>query len=251
MSAPQIETGIGAGQSLPIRRTLPRVARAAGARVWWSHLVWVAVAGLLGLASSGLLANLVELPRPVFVLVHLLLAGSFLAAYVMWSGADIAGALERKWIWGLVGAVLISAFVISSVLAQDASPRPQGLALVGNLLWLGLVYGSLDALFLSVFPLAAVWAAAKKRGWVESWAGRLLSGALGFAASLYVAVLYHAGFAEYQGSEMLNPIIGNGVFSLGYLLTGNPLTSIFAHVAMHVAAVLHGIETVTQLPPHF
>jgi hypothetical protein len=39
--------------------------------------------------------------------------------------------------------------------------------------------------------------------------------------------------------------------SLGYLLTNNPITAVFSHIAMHVAGVLHGPATVAQLPPHY
>ena len=46
-------------------------------------------------------------------------------------------------------------------------------------------------------------------------------------------------------------IVGVGVQSLACLLTGNPLPAILAHVAMHLTAVLHGMESVVQLPPHY
>ncbi len=39
--------------------------------------------------------------------------------------------------------------------------------------------------------------------------------------------------------------------SLGYLLTMNPISAILSHIAMHVASVLHGLETMAQLPPHY
>jgi hypothetical protein len=38
--------------------------------------------------------------------------------------------------------------------------------------------------------------------------------------------------------------------SLACLLAGNPLPALIPHVAMHLAAVLHGMESVVQLPPH-
>jgi hypothetical protein len=34
-------------------------------------------------------------------------------------------------------------------------------------------------------------------------------------------------------------------------LTRSPIAAIGAHAAMHVASVLHGMETVHQLPPHY
>ncbi|WP_166179205.1 hypothetical protein [Rubrobacter tropicus] len=50
---------------------------------------------------------------------------------------------------------------------------------------------------------------------------------------------------------MASPLIGNGIMTLGYLLTFNPLTAIGAHAALHVASVLHGVDTTVTLPPHY
>jgi hypothetical protein len=46
-------------------------------------------------------------------------------------------------------------------------------------------------------------------------------------------------------------IIGVSVQSLAYLLTRSPLTPVIGHIAMHIAAVLYGINSVSQLPPHY
>jgi hypothetical protein len=46
-------------------------------------------------------------------------------------------------------------------------------------------------------------------------------------------------------------VLGNGVISLAYLLTTNPLAALLSHVAMHVTAVLHGLNSAVQLPPHY
>lgn len=35
-----------------------------------------------------------------------------------------------------------------------------------------------------------------------------------------------------------------------YLLARSPIAAVGGHVVMHVAAVLHGIDTTIQLPPH-
>lgn len=39
--------------------------------------------------------------------------------------------------------------------------------------------------------------------------------------------------------------------SLVIIFTGNFLSGLISHVAMHVAAVLHGLETVMQLTSHY
>jgi hypothetical protein len=122
---------------------------------------------------------------------------------------------------------------------------------VFDLLWLGLVYGLLDALLLSVLPVYAVWQAFTELGWTGSWSKRLVVGGAALVASLLVTVFYHWGYPEFRGGQVIAPMLGNGVLSLAYLLTTNPLAAVFSHIAMHVAAVLHGLNTAIQLPPHY
>lgn len=80
---------------------------------------------------------------------------------------------------------------------------------------------------------------------------RLVVGIVAVIASLLVTAAYHWGYPEYSGSKLFAPVVGNGVMSLAYLLTTNPLGAILSHIAMHVSAVLHGINTAVQLPPHY
>ena len=46
-------------------------------------------------------------------------------------------------------------------------------------------------------------------------------------------------------------MIGVGTMSLAYLVSGNPLAAVLSHMAMHIAAVLQGADSVIQLPPHY
>jgi hypothetical protein len=59
------------------------------------------------------------------------------------------------------------------------------------------------------------------------------------------------GYPEFCGKNVLWPNIGNGVLSLAFILTTNPLAAILPHMAMHVAAMIHGKETTGQVPPHY
>ena len=88
-------------------------------------------------------------------------------------------------------------------------------------------------------------------GVLQNGPGRLLSAMVALAASLVVTAAYHWGFAEFRGPAIGQPLIGNALITLSDLLTTNPVTPVTAHVAMHVAAVLHGMDTAVQLPPHF
>jgi hypothetical protein len=218
---------------------------------WWGHLLWVAAAAAFGFAISGIFATLLLLPRAVFLVPYVFLGTAFLYGYVRWSGVDVSGGLRRHWASGVTGAVVAGAFVVNNVLNQPVSAAPTGLELFGAILWLGVIYGTVDALVLSVMPMLATWQALSALGWTASWPGRVGCGVLALVASLGVAAVYHLGYAEYRNPSVLGPLIGNGVMSLATLLTMNPIAAVGAHIAMHIAAVLHGIDTAVQLPPHY
>jgi hypothetical protein len=167
---------------------------------------------------------------------------------------DVRGFLHRSpvwWIAGAVGAVLFGGFMVMSMLRQPASPRPEGLQLVVALLWLGILYGVVDALLLTVLPVAAAWKAFKSVGFTTHLPGRIAAGATGWLASGFVTVAYHAGFAEYRDADIVAPIIGNTITTLGFLLTTNPFVALVIHITLHVVSVLHGIDTTPTLPPHY
>ncbi len=64
-------------------------------------------------------------------------------------------------------------------------------------------------------------------------------------------LVYHLGYSEFHGSYVVMITAGVGIMSLAYLITGNPFTPLLAHIAIHIAAVLHGLNTVIQLPPYY
>ena len=220
-------------------------------KAWYLYLLWIVAGGALGFAVAAVFAGLLRLPRALFLVPYVVLVSAFLYGYVHWSGLDVWDLVVRHWPWGLAGAAIVGAFVVRNVLSQPAFPRPQGLELAFDLVWFGVVYGTLDALLLSVMPLLATWQAFSSLGWTVTWPGRLAAGAAAIAASLLVAAVYHLGYPEFRGPSVAAPVFGNGVMSLGYLLTTNPIAAVFSHVAMHISAVLHGLETTAQLPPHY
>ena len=213
---------------------------------------WIIAAALLGFAVAAVFAGVLRLPRSLYLVVYLVLVAPFLYAFARWSNLSIGSLLRHNWVWGLVGALIFGAFVVRNVLSQPASPHSQGLALVFDVAWLGVVYGALDALFLSVLPVLATWQAFSTLGWTHSLGGKILVGAIALVASLLVTIAYHIGYPEYRVSGgVMGPSIGNGVMSFGYILTNNPITAVFSHMAMHIAGVFQGPASVMQLPPHY
>jgi hypothetical protein len=216
------------------------------------NFVWILAAALLGFAITAIFGGLIRLPRNIFLVVYLALAVPFLYAFARWSNINFSETIQHNWVWGLVGAVVIGAFTVRNILSQPASAHSQGLSLVIDIAWLGIVYGALDALLLSVLPVLATWQAFSATGLTHTLPGKILVGVIALAASLLVTIAYHYGYPEFRGAGgVMGPSIGNGVMSIGYILTNNPIAAVFSHIAMHIAGVVQGPATVMQLPPHY
>jgi hypothetical protein len=218
---------------------------------WYGYLGWIVAAGVAGFLISMVFAGILHLPRKLFLLPYIGLSALFLYAYIRWSGSSLRELLLHNWIWGLVGAVLLALFTTRNVLSQPVSPRPTGLSLILELLWSGVAYGLTDALLLTVLPVFATWQAFTALNWPATWPGKILVGVIAMFASILVTIAYHLGYPEYRRQGIRGPVIGNSTMTLGYLLTSNPLAAILSHIAMHIAAVLHGPASVMQLPPHY
>jgi hypothetical protein len=219
---------------------------------WWAYLLWIPAAALLAFAIAEIFAGHLHLTRKVLLIPYVVLVGLFLYGFMRWSGLSIIGLIRSNWVWGLVGSVLVGVFLIRNIFSQPASARDAGLSLVFDLLWSGIVYGLIDALLLSVMPVLATWQAFLTLGWTGNWPGKIAVGAIAFIASLFVTACYHLGYPEYRVQRgIFGPTLGNGIMTLGYLLTASPITAIFSHIAMHLAGVLRGPASVMQLPPHY
>lgn len=219
-------------------------------QAWYAYLAWIIAAALLGFAISFFFARILRLPRNIYLLPYVGLSGLFLYSYVEWSGLSVVDLIQRHWVWGLIGGVLLAFFTVKNILSQPASPRATGLVLGFDLLWSGVIYGLTDALLLSVLPVVAAWQAFSLLNWTVSWPAKILAGVLAVLASLLVTVAYHLGYPEYRGQGLLGPVIGNTTMTLGYLITNNPFAAVLSHIAMHIAGVLRGPASVVQLPPH-
>jgi hypothetical protein len=183
-------------------------------------------------------------------MVYLLLVLSFVVGYTRLAGLSWRTQFQRRWRSGLVGGVVLGLLLARSVLAQPSSERPRGLELVLSLGWYGVVYGAVDALLLNILPVLEVYRTRP----AEELRDRVSLLPLALAAllaSLFVTAMYHLGFVEFRGTSLLQPLLGNGIITAGYLLTGSPVTPLVGHTIMHIVAVLHGMETTAQLPPHY
>ncbi len=218
---------------------------------FWSMLGWVAAAGAVGFAISAVFAGRLKLSRRLYLAPYVLLSSIFLVAFSVWNRVDVAGLLRRNWAWGVLAGVLISVYLVMTVRRQPVSRQLHGARLAGDIAWVGLAYGLLDALFLNVMPVAAVSMGLAQAPWAGSVWGKLAAGFLGLLASLLVTLAYHLGYPEFRSRRVILVLAGNGLITLAFLLSGSPFGSIISHTAMHVAAVIQGPETTIQLPPHY
>lgn len=215
-----------------------------------STTMWLVGAAGLGFLASLTFSGWLYWPRTLFLFPYIGLVGGFLALFFRVEGIALRDLARRNWPYGVVGGAVASLLLIRNVLGQPASATPQGLELLGALLWAGLAYGVIDALFLNVMPVMAVrgsddWGRERGLGY------KALLGVVALLASLAVTAAYHLGYAEFRGPTLILVLVGNAIITGSYLLTDSPLAAILSHVAMHIAAVLHGIESTLQLPPHY
>lgn len=221
---------------------------------WWSQLIWLLAIALGSFLVTWIFTDLLRFTRTAYIGVLAVVTGVFLYGYLSWSNTDWGAFISHQWVWGLIGAAVAGPLLImvlalgarrskSQVLAS--TPRPEGLRLVGALLWEGAVYGAAEGLLLSVLPVLATWQALSALGWTNSWIGVVFSGLVALVASLFVIVVHHLGYREFRGPQIAGTAI-IGILSLAYLLTVNPLAAMGGHIIMHTGAVLSG----TELPPH-
>lgn len=215
-----------------------------------SSIIWILIASLLGFTIAAVFAGWLKLKRNVYLLFYIPLVAALLTAFVIANDLNIKEIILHNWGWGLFGAVIVGALVVKNVLSQQSSERQKGVALLSDIFWSGFAYGLIDALLLSVLPILAVKLAITNTTLLDSWSGKILFIVLGLIASFFATTVYHLGYPEFRGKKLIWANIGNGLLSLAYLLTLNPLAAILPHVAMHIVSMIHGPKTTIQVPPH-
>ena len=204
---------------------------------------WPVAAALVAGTTAWISSDLLALPREIFVLPYALFGAALVAMFVRMEDVDARAVARRHPMRAVVVTAIVGALAIASVLAQPGAPRASGPRLAFELIWYGVVYGTVDGVLLTVIPMSGVLRASDERRWS--------SDAIAFASSLLVFIAYHLGFPEFRGAAIAGPVVAGVLFGVAYLVARNPLVPIVAHVAMHVAAVLHGPAGTMQLPPHY
>jgi hypothetical protein len=220
-----------------------------GASDYRHALGWLVAGGIIAFSVPAVFSIGLRWERSVFLIPYVAAVGLFLVVYFRSRPLSV-----RQWIgywpYALVGTAAASFLLLRNIAGQPSSAMPEGGQLLLALAWVGLVYGVIDGLLLNVFPVLAV----QGVSFFESHPApqtRIARGALALAASLIITVIYHLGYTEFHGTAIVSVMIGNAIITSAYLFTGSPFAAVAAHVIMHTAAVLHGMETTLQLPPHY
>lgn len=212
-------------------------------------VIWLTLASLIGFLVSAVFSMGLRLERSLFLVPYITIIGIFFVIYFLKQPISFKQLLG-PWRIGLVGVVAATLFLMWKVQSYPPSAVPEGIQLVWVIIWIGITYGMVDGLLLNVIPVLIV-----HRAWPAeadtSKTKLLIRGFLALLASIFVTIAYHLGYTEFHGFSMFWVIIGNSIITLTYLLTGSPLSAIVTHAIMHIAAVLHGMETVLMLPPHY
>lgn len=214
---------------------------------WVVQLRWLGGGLALSFAIPFVGSDTLGLPVSIYYLCYFVLVLSFLGVYVRKTGVDLRALVRRRWAISLVLGLLAGAFVVARVLSGAGTPGPQGARYAFELVWRGVLYGTVDALLLTVFPCLV--SRALLGGNIAGVIRKLGYFTCSLVLILAITAAYHLGFEQFRRDGIGAPLIGNTMISVPMLLTTNPIGSVLAHASMHVAAASHAYETPTFLPP--
>ncbi|HEU0246489.1 MAG TPA: hypothetical protein VFR38_05320 [Gaiellaceae bacterium] len=238
-----------------VRRHPVRAGIRLGVSVHWA---WLAGGFVVAFAVPFFLAEarsafgvVFDVNRDLYYGVYALAVVSLFALWSRSTGYDLVAAMRRRWLLAVsLGVAAAGVMAVMVVRTDDATARPDGIELVGAMLWRGGVYGVTDGLLLSVFPILVVFAAFAGSRLNRSLAGKVVIGFVAVLASLAMTAAYHFGYSDFRSDKVAKPLVGDVVWSVPTLVTLNPIGAPIAHAGLHTAAVLHSYETDTFLPPH-
>ena len=167
------------------------------------QLPWIAVGVAIGFLVPFVFADRLSIQRDVYYAIYAVVVLGFIGAWAHATEQPLREMARRRWrlavLLGLVfGAVL--AFMV--LRAADPTTRPAGMTLVGAVLWRGVVYGAIDGLWLSSFPIVAVFAAFEGTQIRERRRGKLLIGVVALIASLGMTAAYHLGYSDFRSAKV-------------------------------------------------
>lgn len=195
------------------------------------------------------LTDLLRIPREPYIAMLLAVALGLGVWYVAWSGTSVSEPFSSDPGWGLAAGLIAAAIALPLIRRIPPHPHAVGTRLVGLMLWEGVFYGIAEAVLLSTLPVLAVWQALVDLGWTGSVWADIGSGAIAIMGALLVILVHHLGYAEFRtkaGRPALFGALGIcGLQAVAFLVTGNALAPVLAHIVLHGQLLMRGDE----LPP--
>lgn len=219
---------------------------------WQEAVAAFAVITVAAFLVTWILTDRLRIPRASYIPMLLAVALGLGVGYLAWSGTSASDLLSSGVGWGLAAGLIAAAIALPLVRQLPAHPHASGTRLVGLLLWEGLVYGIAEAVLLSTLPVLAVWQALVDLGWTDGGWAKVGSGALAILGALLVILVHHLGYAEFRTEAGRPGLFGAlaicGVQAIAFLMTGNVLAPIVAHVILHGQLLLRGDELPPAMP---
>jgi uncharacterized membrane protein YqjE len=212
---------------------------------------WGAFAAILGVAFlvTWIVTDRLRLRRTPYIAV---LSGVVLVlggGYVVWSGTSVRELVVSGWGWALLAGAVAGA-IPAPLLGRmrgsgPAGPRPS----VFGFAYEGVLYGAAEGVLLAALPAIAVWQAMADAGWTDGTGRTVATAALAVLGSLVVVLVHHLGYAEFRRRESRKKLAGAllvcGLQAVAFVLTGNVVAPILAHVVLHAELLVGGVE----MPP--
>ena len=212
---------------------------------------WLAGGAALTFVVSWLGTTVLGLHHDLYYLVYFTLALGYLGWFAARSRLAVRNLLREHLWWSIALGALVAFAIVGQVVGQPSTSHPSGGYFIFELVWRGVVYGTVDALVLSAFP--ALVALLVLRGDRKGALRKIAFAGLVLLMSLVVSTSYHLGYSTYRGSELSKPLIGTVMMNLPTVLTGNPAGAVVQHATVHTTAVVHqyygGSGTNHFLPP--
>jgi hypothetical protein len=211
------------------------------------HGLWFCDGLLLFFLISWVGTTALTLDNDFYYAIFIWSALTFLYRYVRTTNSDVVFWVRARWRSSLFFGVLASIYVAVNVWNANPTERPGGLLLIFEVLWRGVVYGVVDSLVLTAFPLAV--ALGMFRGDIDGWLRRVGLGVVTLALVWVMSTAYHYGFDQFDEDDLVTPQLTTAVVSLPAVLTVNPVGSIAAQTTLHVAATIRTFESDVFVPP--
>jgi hypothetical protein len=216
---------------------------------WQEAILAFGVIAFAAFLVTWVITDLLHVTRTPYIAILALTVGALLSGYLVWSGTSLDELITSNWAWGITAGVVAAGIATPLIRRLPSEPHPLGARSVETIAWEGVVYGAAEAVLLATLPVLAIWQATGDVGWTDGGWLEVCAGCLAIAGALLTILVHHLGYASFRKASarpmMLGALFTCGTQALAFLLTGNILAPVIAHIVLHTQLVFRGAE----MPP--